>query len=149
MLFRSYNKAMIDPFHLDRLMNVYGGKLSLRFPLFSWTTRSKEVQGKSLEIEGASFLRNNMENEKRAEVQMLLAEIERLKGQVRIYKDELLPRSQLLVEEGQTAYTVGQLSFPDFSETQLAGIELERKYFGLLADYWKTKAELEKTIGLD
>src|SRR5262245_55133925 len=31
-----YNKAMIDPFHLDRLMDVYGGKLSLRFPLFSW-----------------------------------------------------------------------------------------------------------------
>ncbi|MCI0406014.1 MAG: TolC family protein, partial [candidate division Zixibacteria bacterium] len=144
-----YNKAMIDPFHLDRLMNVYGGKLSLRFPLFSWTTRSKEVQGKSLEIERVSFLRKNVENEKRAEVQMLLAEIERLKGQVRIYKDELLPRAQLLVEEGQTAYTVGRLSFPDFSEAQLEQIELERKYYDFLAEYWKAKAELEKTVGLD
>ncbi len=144
-----YNKAMIDPFHLDRLMNVYGGKLSLRFPLFSWTTRSKEVQGKSLEIERSSFLRKNVENEKRAEVQMLLAEIERLKGQVRIYKDELLPRARLLVEEGQTAYTVGRLSFPDFSEAQLEQIELDRKYYAFLADYWKAKAELDKTVGID
>lgn len=144
-----YNKAMIDPFHLDRLMNVYGGKLSLRFPLFSWTTRSKEVQAKSLAIEQTSFLRKNMENEKRAEVQMLLAELERLKGQVRIYKDELLPRARLLVEEGQTAYTVGRLSFPDFSEAQLEQIELERKYFSFLSDYWKAQAELEKTIGIN
>ncbi|MGH8004367.1 MAG: TolC family protein [Limisphaerales bacterium] len=144
-----YNKGMIDPFHLDRLMNVYGGKLSLRLPLFSWTTRSKEVQGKSLEIERASFLRKNLENEKRSEIAMLLAEIERLESQVRIYKDEILPRARLLVEASQTVYTVGQLSFPDFSETQLAEIELERKYYGLLADYWKTKAELEKTVGID
>ncbi|MCI0330991.1 MAG: TolC family protein [candidate division Zixibacteria bacterium] len=144
-----YNKGMIDPFHLDRLMNVYGGKLSLRLPLFSWTTRSKEVQGKSLEIERASFLRKNVENEIRAEVEMLLAEIDRLDKQVRIYKEALLPRAQLLVEEGQTAYTVGRLSFPDFSEAQLEQIELERKYYGLLADYWKTQAELDKTIGID
>lgn len=144
-----YNKATIDPFHLDRLMNVYGGKLSIRLPLFSWTTRSKEVQGKSLEAEGAVSLWKNTENEVRAEIGMLTAEIERLEGQVRIYKEELLPRAQLLVEEGQTAYTVGQLSFPDFSEAQLEKIELERKFYGLLSDYWKSKAELEKTVGVD
>ncbi len=142
-----YNKGMIDPFHLDRLMNVYGGKLSLRLPLFSWTTRSKEVQGKSLEIERFKFLRKNIENQKRTEVAMFSAEIERLEKQVRLYKDELMPRARFLVEESQTAYTVGKLSFPDFSETQLGQIELERKYIELLSEYWKTKAELEKTVG--
>jgi len=142
-----YDKSMIDPFHLDRLMNVFGGNLSLRLPLFSWTTRSKEVQGKSLEIERFKFLRKNIENQKRTEVAMFSAEIERLEKQVRLYKDELMPRARFLVEESQTAYTVGKLSFPDFSETQLGQIELERKYVELLSEYWKAKAELEKTVG--
>lgn len=144
-----YNKAMIDPFHLDRLMTVYGGKLSLRLPLFSWTTRSKEVQGKSLEIERARLLRRNLENQKRAEITMLLAEMERRGQQVRLYKDELLPRAGLLVEESRTAYSVGRLSFPDFSEAQLEVIDLQRKYYSLLTDYWKAKAELDKTVGIN
>ena len=130
-----------------RLMNVYGGKLSLRLPLFSWTTRSKEVQAKSLEIEQAGFLRRNLENRKRAEVTMFFAEIERLEKQVRLYKDELLPRVEILVEDSRTAYSVGRLSFPDFSEAQLEVVNLERKYYALLADYWKAKAELDKTVG--
>jgi outer membrane protein TolC len=80
---------------------------------------------------------------------MFSAEIERLEKQVRLYKDELLPRAGLLVEESRTAYSVGRLSFPDFSEAQLEVIELERKYAALLADYWKAKAELDKTVGIN
>ncbi len=142
-----YRDQQIDHFRPSRLMNVYGGQVSFRLPFFFWTTRSKEVQGKSLEMKRISSLKKNMENEVRAEVQMLLAEIDRLDKQVRIYKEALLPRAQLLVEEGQTAYTVGRLSFPDFSEAQLEQIELERKYYTLLADYWKVRAELEKMVG--
>ena len=144
-----YRDQQIDHFMPSRLMNVYGGQVSFRLPFFFWTTGSREVQAKSLEMERTAFLRKNVENEKRAEAEMLLAEIERLEGQVRLYKDELLPRARLLVEESQTAYTVGRLSFPDFSEAQLEQIELERKYYGFLSDYWKAQAELEKTIGID
>lgn len=144
-----YRDQQIDHFMPSRLMDVYGGQVSFRLPFFFWTTGSKEVQAKRLEIERTSFLRKNVENEKRAEAEVLLAEIERLSGQVRLYKDELLPRARLLVEESQTAYTVGRLSFPDFSEAQLERIELERKYYGFLADFWKARAELEKTVGLD
>ncbi len=144
-----YRDQQIDHFMPSRLMNVYGGQVSFRLPLFFWTTGSKEVQAKSLAIERTGFLRKNMENAKRAEAEMLLAEIERLSGQVRLYKDELLPRARLLVEESQTAYTVGRLSFPDFSEAQLEQIELERKYYSFLADFWKARAELKKTVGLD
>jgi outer membrane protein TolC len=139
----------IDHFRPDRLMNVYGGRVGFRLPLFFWASRSREVQGKKLEAEQVSLLRKNMENKVRAEAEMRLAEIGRLAGQVRLYKEELLPRARLLVEESQTAYTVGRLSFPDFSEAQLEQIELERNYHRFLADYWKAKAELEKTVGLD
>ncbi len=142
-----YRDQQIDHFMPSQLMNVYGGRVSFRLPLFFWTTGSKEVQGKSLEAERASALRKNMGNQIRAKVEMFWAEIERLEKLVRLYKEELLPRAQLLVEEGQTAYTVGRLSFPDFSEAQLEQIELERKYYGFLAEYWKAKAELEKTVG--
>ncbi|HLG93941.1 MAG TPA: TolC family protein [candidate division Zixibacteria bacterium] len=144
-----YRDQQIDHFMPSQLMNVYGGRVSFRLPFFFWTTRSKEVQGKSLEAERALALRKNMENQIRAEVEMFWAEIERLEKLVRLYKEELLPRAQLLVEEGQTAYTVGRLSFPDFSEAQLEQIDLERKYYGFLADFWKAKAELEKTVGLE
>jgi hypothetical protein len=80
---------------------------------------------------------------------MRRAEVERLEKVVRLYKEELLPRARLLVEEGQTAYTVGRLSFPDFTEAQLEQIELERKFYGFLAQYWMVRAELEKTVGID
>ena len=142
-----YRDQQIDHAMPSRLMNVYGGQVSFRLPFFFWTTRSKEVQGKSLEIKQTASLKKNRENQIRAEVEAVWAEIERLEKLVRLYNNELLPRAQLLVEEGQTAYTVGRLSFPDFSEAQLEQIELERKYYGFLAQYWTARAELEKTIG--
>ncbi len=144
-----YRNQEIDHTDPSRLMNVLGGRISLRLPFFFWTTGRREVQAKSLEIERARFLRKNMENQKRAETAMFSAEIERLEKQVRLYKNELLPRAGLLVEESRTAYSVGRLSFPDFSEAQLEVIELERKYASLLADYWKAKAELDKTVGIN
>ena len=142
-----YRDQQIDHTMPSRLMNVYGGQVSFRLPFFFWTTRSKEVQGKSLEIQQTASLKKNRENQIRAEVEAVWAEAERLEKLVRLYNNELLPRAQLLVEEGQTAYTVGRLSFPDFSEAQLEQIELERKYYGFLAQYWTARAELEKTIG--
>jgi outer membrane protein TolC len=144
-----YVEQEVDHFFGDRLMTITGGRIGLRLPVFFWTTGRREVQAKGLEIERARFLRKNMENQKRAEVAMFSAEIERLEKQVRLYKDELLPRAGLLVEESRTAYSVGRLSFPDFSEAQLEVIELERKYAALLADYWKAKAELDKTVGIN
>lgn len=142
-----YSEQEVDHFYQDRLMTIVGGRISLRLPIFFWTSGRREVQAKGLEIERARFLRKNMENQKRAEAAMFSAEIERLEMQVRLYRDELLPRAQLLVEESRTAYSVGRLSFPDFSEAQLEVLDLERKYYSFLTDYWKAKAELDKTVG--
>jgi outer membrane protein TolC len=144
-----YRDQQIDHFRPSRLMNVYGGSVSFRLPFFFWTTRSKEVQGKSLEIQQVASLKKDRENQVRADVEAVWAEVERLEKVVRLYKEELLPRARLLVEEGQTAYTVGRLSFPDFTEAQLEQIELERKFYGFLTQYWMARAELEKTVGLD
>lgn len=142
-----YRTQQIDNFMPTRLMNVYGARLSLRLPLFFWTTRSREVQAKAFEFESAGFMRRNVENQKRAEAASLSAEVSRLENQIHLYKDELLPRARFLVEESQTAYTVGKMSFPDFAQGQLEQIDLERNYIGLLADFWKAVAELEKTTG--
>jgi outer membrane protein TolC len=82
-----------------------------------------------------------------ARIGELLAELERTRSLVDLYRSEVLPQARANVESSFSSYRVGSVDFMTLVDAQMTANEYEQEVFGLLAEYGRSVAELEMTIG--
>lgn len=77
----------------------------------------------------------------------LLAELERARTLVELYRSEILPQADANVESSFSSYRVGSVDFMTLVDAQMSVNRYEQEHYALLADYGRALAELEKTVG--
>jgi outer membrane protein TolC len=84
-----------------------------------------------------------------ARVGEVLANLEQASTLIRLYREEILPQARATVESSLSSYRVGAVDFMTLVDAQMAVNRFEGEYFGLLASYGTSIAQLEMTIGRD
>jgi outer membrane protein TolC len=82
-----------------------------------------------------------------ARIGELLAELDRARRLIELYRDEVLPQGEANVESAFSSYRVGSVDFMTLVDAQMTVNEYEQEYYGLLADYGAGIAELEMAVG--
>ena len=82
-----------------------------------------------------------------ARIGELLAELDRSRTIVILYRSEVLPQAKANVESSFSSYRVGTVDFMTLVDAQMTANEYEQELYGLLAEYGRSVAELEMTLG--
>jgi outer membrane protein TolC len=76
-----------------------------------------------------------------------LAELERSRSLVQLYRAEVLPQARAAVESALSAYRVGSVDFLMLLDGQMARNRYEQELHGLVAEYGRARARLESVVG--
>lgn len=89
--------------------------------------------------------------ESRAEVDArvgeLVAELDRARKLVLLYRDEVLPQARTTVESAFASYRVGAVDFRTLVSAKTSVNRYEIEFHGLVAEYGRAVAELEAAVG--
>jgi outer membrane protein TolC len=80
-------------------------------------------------------------------VESALAELDRHRVLLELYQNDILPQARASVESSLAAYRVGEVSFSDLVDAQLAVNQFEGEYFDALASFGTALAHLEQAVG--
>lgn len=65
-----------------------------------------------------------------------------------LYRDMLMPQAETTLASTMSAYTTGQADFLDLLDSRRMLLDLDMEYEETYADYLKTRAQLERTLGV-
>ncbi len=82
-----------------------------------------------------------------ARIGELLAELDRARTLIRLYRGEVLPEARATVESAFSSYRVGVVDFTVLVDAQMTVNRYEGELFQVLADYGRAIASLESAIG--
>lgn len=82
-----------------------------------------------------------------ARVGELLAELERTRRLIALYRDEILPQARITVESALSSYRVGSVDFMTLVDAEMMVNRYEGELHVLLADHGKAVAGLEAAVG--
>ncbi|HEX6308004.1 MAG TPA: TolC family protein [Longimicrobiales bacterium] len=82
-----------------------------------------------------------------ARIGELLAELDRTRALLALYRAEILPLARVNVQASLSSYRVGSVDFMTLVDAQMTVNEYEQEFYGLMAEYGRSIAELEMTIG--
>jgi cobalt-zinc-cadmium efflux system outer membrane protein len=66
---------------------------------------------------------------------------------LQLYDKQLIPAAQANVREAVAAYTAGRIPLLGLLEAQRNLVQLRDRYFEILADYYRSRASLERAVG--
>jgi outer membrane protein TolC len=76
-----------------------------------------------------------------------LAELGRTRTLVELFRGEVLPQARANVESSLSSYRVGAVDFMTLVDAQMTVNEFEQELYAMLAEYGRSVADLEMTIG--
>jgi outer membrane protein TolC len=82
-----------------------------------------------------------------ARIGELLADLDRDRTLLRLYRSDVLPQARANVESAFTSYRVGRVDFMTLVDARMTVNGFEQELYALLADYGRALAELEMTVG--
>lgn len=82
-----------------------------------------------------------------ARIAVLLADLDRARTLVALYRSQVLPQASATVESSFSSYRVGSVDFMTLVDAQMTKNQYEQELAALLAEYGTAAAELEMTIG--
>lgn len=77
----------------------------------------------------------------------LVADLERSRELMRIYREEVLPQARITVESAFASYRVGAVDFRTLVDAQITLDRYEDEYHRWMADYGSALAEIESAVG--
>jgi outer membrane protein TolC len=130
-----------DPRHMGGLM------VGAALPIHSGSRQGAFVEASQAEAQGVEARLTALRADVEAEVRGLLAEQERARGLLGLYRDEILPVARVNVASSLAAYRVGSVDFSTLVDAQLDVDRYEIEYHTLEADYGTALARLESALG--
>ena len=82
-----------------------------------------------------------------ARIAELVAELDRARTLVRLYRGEVLPQAEAAVQSALSSYRVGAVDFMTLVDAQMTVNQYRQELFALLAEYGTALAELEMAVG--
>jgi outer membrane protein, heavy metal efflux system len=82
-----------------------------------------------------------------ARIAGLLAELDRARTLVGLYRTEVLPQAEANVSSSLSSYRTGAVDFMTLLDAQMTANDYRQELYVLLAEYGRMIAELERTVG--
>jgi outer membrane protein TolC len=81
------------------------------------------------------------------QVQEAYARVQKSEKSVRLYQDTILPAAEKNVKSAEAAYANTKIPFLSLVEAQRNAVSLRDRYYEVLSDYFRRRAELERAVG--
>ena len=130
-----------DPRHMGGLM------LGASLPIHSGSRQGAFLEAARADARGAEARVTARRAAVEAEVRTLLAELDRARNLLSLYRDEILPVARVNVASSLASYRVGSVDFSTLVDAQLDVDRYEIEYHTLEADYGTAVARLESASG--
>jgi outer membrane protein TolC len=135
-----------DPVKGSDGFDMYTLGLTFNLPV-QISRRQAAVAESNAEIRTANEELNSIRNTIQAGVADLLAQMERRRKLVELYKTGILPQSRQSLESAVIGYRVSKVDFLTLLDSMVTLFNYEREYYDSIADYQVKRAQLEALVG--
>ena len=111
--------------------------------------RQAMVAESSSEITMATEELNSLKNSINAGISDLLAQLERRRKLVELYKTGIIPQAEQSLESATIGYRVNKVDFLTLLDNRMTLFNYERELYDSLADYQMKLAQLEALVGVE
>lgn len=119
----------------------------MNIPLWRENYKAAEMEARMNE-RMLAYRKRNVENNLAAQAAQVLYDIEETQRKINLYND-IVPKSQQLVEASQTAYRAGTIDFLSLIDSQRMLLQYTLDYQRAVADNQQKLAEMEMLVGAD
>lgn len=130
-----------------KMYDFFSATVSVNVPLYFKRKQRMNVAEKELDLAAVNADYKNVLTGVLAEIQSLKAEMERHRKRVELYKGGILIQAQQSLDSAYAGYRVGKVDFLTLISNWIMLQNYELQYFFAQADYQKSLAALELTIG--
>jgi outer membrane protein, heavy metal efflux system len=142
----SFELMQRNPTMTDEGLNMYS--LGLTFNLPVRQERRAAMQAESAaEVGMATAELQALQNAIHVGLGDQLAQMERRRRLVALYRDGIIPQAQQSLESATIAYRVSKVDMLSLLESRLTLFNYEREYYDALAEYQMRRAQLEALVG--
>ena len=127
-------------------LDMYAVGITLNLP-FQRERRSAMLAESNAEISMATEELNALKNTISYGVADLLAQLEKRKRLIELYKTGIIPQAQRSLESAIIGYRVNKVDLLTLLDNRMTLFNYEREYYDSLADYQMKLAELEAMVG--
>lgn len=121
--------------------------LSLDIPLYFKNKQNQKIAARKLEHKALKADYQSLLNRVLSEAESLKTELVRNRKRVELYKNGIIPQASLSFQSAQAGYRVGKVDFLNVVDNWMRLFNYELQYQSALADFLKTRAELDFVSG--
>ena len=131
-----------------KMRDFVSAMVSLNIPLYQKRKQNKKVVEKELALAAVEADYENVKTGVLADIQSLRAELDRFDKRINLYKEGILIQAQQSLDSAHEGYRVGKVDFMTLISNWMMLQNYELQYYFALAEYHKSLASYEQTIGI-
>jgi len=131
----------------DRYADLVSVRVALPIPLRKQQRQDLLVAETGATLASLEAQHRAKQNQIRAEVARLDAELERRRAQLALYVKAIIPQGRAALTSATASYQVGKVEFLTLLENQATLFSYETEYFRVLTEFASNLAELERIVG--
>ncbi|NOR13051.1 MAG: transporter [Candidatus Aminicenantes bacterium] len=132
-----------------QLTDFFSATVSMNIPLYFNRKQKAKVAEKGLNYNATKSEYENVKINILSEVESILAELERNRKRVELYKGGILLQAQQSLESAHAGYRVGKVDFLTLINNWMMLQNYELQYFFALSNFYKNLANYELVVGGD
>jgi outer membrane protein TolC len=121
--------------------------VTMNIPLWYKTKQSRKVSEEQANIRRIQEQYNSMRNNVFFQIKDLLAEIEKSREEIELFKTGLIPQSRASLESALAGYGVNKVDFLTLVNNEITLYNYELDYYRAITNFENKLAELEAAIG--
>ncbi|HZX09529.1 MAG TPA: TolC family protein [Acidobacteriota bacterium] len=134
---------------MRQMTDFFSATLSVDIPLYMNRKQKAKVAEREMAFKAVKSEYENIKINVLSEIESILAELERNRKRVELYKGGLLIQAQQSLESAQAGYKVGKVDFLTLINNRMLLQNYELQYFFAVSDFHKSLAEYELAVGID
>ncbi len=130
-----------------QMTDFFSATVSLNIPLYFKRKQKAKVAEKKLGFNATKSEYENVKINILSEIKSILAELERNRKRVELYKGGILLQAQQSLESAQAGYRVGKVDFLTLINNWMMLQNYELQYFFAVSNFYKNLANYELAVG--
>lgn len=123
--------------------------ISLNIPLYMNRKQKARIAEKELDVRAISAEYENLRSGILSEVESILADLERNRKRVELYKGGILLQAEQSLDSAHAGYRVGKVDFLTLINNWMMLQNYELQYYFALSNFYKSRASYDLSVGKD
>jgi len=132
-----------------QMRDLFSATFSLNIPLYYKRKQKAKVSERELGVKAIEAEYENVINTVLSDAESILADLERNRKRVELYKGGILIQAQQSLESAHAGYRVGKVDFLTLINNWMMLQNYELQYFFALSNFYKNLANYELAVGGD